>query len=373
MSRKIESIDTLLVDLPTIRPHKLSMTTMACQTMVIVRIRQSDGIEGVGEATTIGGLSYGAESPEGTKLTIDRFVAPLLVGQPSDNLNALRSLVERQIRGNNLAKSAIATALLDARGKSLGLSVAELLGGARQSHLPVLWVLASGDTRKDIDEAVRMIEMRRHRDFKLKIGLRSLAEDLKHVAGIKDALGDSASIRVDVNQAWDEVTAVRALAALAEVGVDLVEQPIGARESAGMVRLAGRSPVPVMADESVADSQDAFALAAAGFSGAFALKIAKAGGPAPALEVAAVAKAAGIGLYGGTLLEGTIGTAAALHAWATLDRLAWGTEMFGPLLFKDDIVTTPLKFHDFGVDLPAGPGLGVEIDEDKLAFYRRPA
>ena len=73
----------------------------------------------------------------------------------------------------------------------------------------------------------------------------------------------------------------------------------------------------------------------------------------------------------GTLLEGTIGTAASLHAWATLDALAWGTEMFGPLLFKDDIVTTPLRFQDYGVELPAGPGLGIELDEDKLAFYTR--
>ena len=84
-----------------------------------------------------------------------------------------------------------------------------------------------------------------------------------------------------------------------------------------------------------------------------------------------MARAAGIGLYGGTLLEGTIGTAASLHAWAALDDMAWGTEMFGPLLFKDDIVTTPLHFHDFGVELPSGPGLGIELDEDKLAFYRR--
>jgi muconate cycloisomerase len=371
MSCQIESIDTLLVDLPTIRPHKLSMTTMGCQTMVIVRMRHSDDIEGLGEATTIGGLSYGTESPEGIKLTIDRYIAPLVVGQPADNINALCAQINRHIRGNNLAKSAIETALLDAQGKRLGLSVAELLGGACQTHLPVLWTLASGDTGKDIDEALSLIEARRHRDFKLKIGARSLAEDVQHVAAIKEALGERASIRVDLNQAWDEVTAARGLAALAAADIDLVEQPIGAREWAGMVRLSSRASVPLMADESVADARDGFTLAAAGFSGAYALKIAKAGGPVRALELAAVAQAAGISLYGGTLLEGTIGTAASLHAWATLGDLAWGTEMFGPLLFQEDIVTNPLRFHDFGVDLPTGPGLGVDLDEDKLAFHTR--
>lgn len=371
MSCQIVSVETLLVDVPTIRPHKLSMTTMGNQTMVIVRMRHSDDIEGLGEATTIGGLSYGSESPESVRLNIDTYFTPLLIGQPADNLNSLRARINGHVRGNNLAKSAIETALLDAQGKRLGLSVAELLGGARQTHLPVLWTLASGDTGKDVDEALRVVEERRHRDFKLKIGARSLRDDIKHVAAIKEALGESASVRVDVNQAWDEVTAARGLADLAAAGIDLAEQPIPARELAGMVRLAGRCQIPVMADESVADARDGFTLAASGFTGAYALKIAKAGGPAQALEQAAVARAAGIGLYGGTLLEGTIGTAASLHAWATLDHIAWGTEMFGPLLFKDDIVANPLRFHDYGVDLPSGPGLGIELDEDKLAHYRR--
>ncbi|GHB12992.1 muconate cycloisomerase family protein [Modicisalibacter luteus] len=371
MSAVIETIETHLVDLPTIRPHKLSMTTMACQTLVIVRMRHSDGIEGLGEGTTIGGLSYGPESPESIKRNIDTYLAPLLIGQPSVNVNALRALMHRHVRGNAIAKSALETALLDAQGKRLGLSVSDLLGGARQDHLPVLWTLASGDTRKDIDEAFQRLDDRRHCDFKLKIGANDVDDDVRHVAAIKAALGDRASVRVDVNQAWDEATAVRGIAALQEAGIDLIEQAIPAREFAGLVRLSQRFQVPMLADEAIQDARDGFTLAAGGFSGAYALKIAKSGGPSGAIELAHVAQAAGIGLYGGTMLEGTLGTAASLHAWATLDTLAWGTEMFGPLLLKDDIVTEPLRYHAFGVDLPKGPGLGITLDEDKLGYYRR--
>ncbi|MGR2739242.1 muconate/chloromuconate family cycloisomerase [Billgrantia sp. Q4P2] len=370
---RIESIQTCLVDLPTIRPHRLSMATMACQTMVIVRMRHSDGIEGLGEGTTIGGLAYGPESPESIKRNIDAYLAPLLIGQPSANLNALRARMDRHARGNAIAKSALETALLDAQGKRLGLSVAELLGGARQAHLPVLWTLASGDTRKDIDEAERCLEDLRHCDFKLKIGANTLEQDVRHVAAIKEALGERASVRVDVNQAWDESTAVRGIQALQDAGIELIEQAIPAREHAGLIRLANRFNVPMLADEAVQDARDGLDLAAGGFSGAFALKIAKAGGLYGVLELAHVAQAAGIGLYGGTLLEGTIGTAASLHAWATLPEMAWGTEMFGPLLLKDDIVAEPLHYHDFGVELPKGPGLGITLDEDKLAHYSRKA
>ncbi|NWO55639.1 muconate/chloromuconate family cycloisomerase [Chromohalobacter israelensis] len=371
MSAVIDTIETHLVDLPTIRPHKLSMTTMACQTLVIVRMRHSDGIEGLGEGTTIGGLSYGPESPESIKRNIDTYLTPLLVGQPSANINLLRTRMSRHVRGNAIAKSALETALLDAQGKRLGLSVAALLGGAQREHLPVLWTLASGDTCKDIDEAFQRLDDRRHCDFKLKIGANAVDDDVRHVAAIKAALGDRASVRVDVNQAWDEATAVRGIAALQDAGIELIEQAIPAREFAGLVRLSQRFQVPMLADEAIQDARDAFTLAEGGFSGAYALKIAKSGGPCGALELAHVAQSAGIGLYGGTMLEGTLGTAASLHAWATLDTLTWGTEMFGPLLLQDDIVAEPLRYHEFGAELPKGPGLGITLDEDKLSHYRR--
>lgn len=371
MSATIHSIETILVDIPTIRPHKLSMTTMGCQTMVILRLKDSEGLEGLGEATTIGGLSYGPESPEGVKLTIDRYMTPLLLGEPAGNLNALRVRVNTSVSGNNLAKSAIETALLDLQGKRLNRSVSDLLGGAVHQHLPVLWTLASGDTRQDIDEAQTILAANRHCDFKLKIGSRALMDDVRHVAAIKAAVGDRASVRVDVNQAWDEATAARGMAELQAAGIDLVEQPTPAKNHGALVRLSRRFHIPLLADEAVADASDGFNLATAGFAGAYALKIAKAGGPTRALELASVATAAGIGLYGGTMLEGTIGTVAALHAWSTLPRLHWGSEMFGPLLMTDDIVVRRLNFHDNGVALPGGSGLGVELDEDKLAHYRR--
>jgi len=371
MSATIQSIEAILVDIPTIRPHKLSMTTMGVQSMVIVRMKDSDGLEGLGEATTIGGLAYGPESPESVKLTIDTYFRPQLIGQPADAINTLRVTLNRASRGNNLAKSAIETALLDLRGKRLNCPVSDLFGGAVHQHIPVLWTLASGDTAKDIEEALGLIETRRHRDFKLKIGSRALMDDVRHVAAIKDAVGESASVRVDVNQAWDESTAAKGMAELQAAGIDLVEQPTPMKDHAALVRLSQKFHLPILADEAVADASDMYNLAAAGFSGAVALKIAKAGGPAQALKQAAVAQAAGIGLYGGTLLEGTIGTVAALHAWSTLETLHWGTEMFGPLLMKDDIVDKPLSFHDNGVDLPQGPGLGVTLNEDKLAEYSR--
>src|SRR3984957_50279 len=85
---RIERVETFLVDLPTIRPHKLSMTTMSGQTLMLVRIYSSDGIVGLGEGTTIGGLAYGAESPESMKLAIDTYFTPHLLKGNSNRIAA---------------------------------------------------------------------------------------------------------------------------------------------------------------------------------------------------------------------------------------------------------------------------------------------
>ncbi|MDQ6191182.1 hypothetical protein M3O75_11330 [Klebsiella pneumoniae] len=126
MTATVEQIESWIVDVPTIRPHKLSMTTMGCQSLVIVRLTRSDGICGIGEATTIGGLSYGVESPEAILSAITHYLTPLLKGQPADNLNALTARMNGAIKGNTFAKSAIETALLDARQslRSAGISPA---------------------------------------------------------------------------------------------------------------------------------------------------------------------------------------------------------------------------------------------------------
>ena len=367
----IESIDTIIVDLPTIRPHKLAMHTMQNQTLVIIRVRCADGIEGIGESTTIGGLSYGNESPDSIKINIDRHFAPLLIGQDASNINAAMLRLERSIRGNTFAKSGIESALLDALGKRLNLPVSELLGGRVRDALPVAWTLASGNTEQDIAEAEKMLDLRRHRIFKLKIGAGEVGRDLAHVIAIKKALGERASVRVDVNQAWDEAVALRACKVLGDNGIDLIEQPISRNNRGGMARLNLSSPAPIMADESIECVEDAFNLAREGAASVFALKIAKNGGPRAVLRTAAIAEAAGIGLYGGTMLEGGIGTLASAHAFLTLNKLAWDTELFGPLLLTEDILTEPPVYRDFQLHVSTAPGLGLAIDEERLAFFRR--
>ncbi|MGE4430183.1 MAG: muconate/chloromuconate family cycloisomerase [Sphingobium sp.] len=368
----IDRADTFIIDVPTIRPHVLAMATMDSQAMVIVRLTDSDGVEGVGEGTTIGGLSYGEESPESIKSAIDTYIIPILKSCDISKVGATMAMVAKHVRGNHFAKCAVETALLDMAGKRLGVPVSALIGGGRvRDSLPVAWTLASGDTGRDIEEGEEMLALRRHRIFKLKIGKRAVRDDVAHVGAICKALGDRASVRVDVNQNWTEAQAKLGMAMLHDVGCDLVEQPVAGDDVAGMARLSTMQPVPLMADEALHGPRSALRIASAGAAGVFALKIAQSGGLFATAQVAAIGAAAGIGLYGGTMLEGAVGTAASAHVFATLPDLAWGTELFGPLLQTGEILAEPLVYADFSLAVPTGPGLGVSLDENKLAFFRR--
>ena len=139
-----------------------------------------------------------------------------------------------------------------------------------------------------------------------------------------------------------------------------------------MARLRTRSAVPLMADECVFSTHDMLDVARAGAADVVSLKLVKHGGLLAMREVASVARSAGIGLYGGCLLESSIGAAAHLQVFAGLRDLAWGCEHFGPQILTGDLTTTqPLRFADFHIHLPTGSGLGVTLDPEQLRRYAR--
>ncbi len=367
----IERVETVILDLPTIRQHVLAMATMKTQSVVLVRITASDGVVGWGEGTTIGGLSYGEESVEGMALAIDTYMTPLLIGLNADAVGAAMARVGAFVQGNNTAKCAVETALQDGAARRLGVPLSTLFGGRVRDRMACAWTLASGQSDLDIAEAERLLDARRHNIFKLKIGKRALADDIAHIAAIKRALGNRASVRVDVNQAWSVTEARRGLAALADAGADLVEQPVRRQHLGALAQLTRDFPIAVMADEILRGPEDAFRVAAAGGADVFSVKLSQSGGVGPAAKVAAIAEAAGIGLYGGTMIETGVGTAAAAQLFATVPRLEWGTELFGPLLFTDELLTAPLRYEDFTLIVPDGPGIGVDIDPARLDDLRR--
>jgi muconate cycloisomerase len=276
--------------------------------------------------------------------------------------------------GNDFAKAAIEMAMFDAVGKKLDVPVHTLLGGgAARESIPVRWALSG----LGIDDAILEATARRalgHRSMKLKMGALPPRDDLARVAAIIDGVGTDIDYLVDPNGSWDLRTATWMMVELERLGVATVEQPVRRDDLCAMAELVRRSNhISVMADEAVCRPADALRAVKARACDSVAIKVGKAGGLLRGSAVAAITTAAGMGCYGGSSLESSIGTAAAAHLFASLPALTEGCELVGPQLLVDDIVVTPIEYHDGSVMIPKGPGLGVELDWDKVRAYSRPA
>ncbi|MCG7207433.1 muconate/chloromuconate family cycloisomerase [Streptomyces arenae] len=353
------------------RPHRFSVTTMHTQGVLLIRLVTEDGTVGWGEGVVPGGPWWGGESVEGMAALVERHLAPLVIGQDVLRPEALARRLESMAAGAPFARAGVEMAVWDAAGRALGVPVHQLLGGILRNRLPVTWALGSEAPDVAVEEARRLLAEGRHRSFKLKMGALAVEEDVARVSAIADALDGAAPLSVDLNGAWDEYTARRWLPALAEAGIRMAEQPIPAAHVSGLARLREQVPIALMADESLRTPADALRLAAAHAVDVVAIKIGKSGGLSAVRRIADVAEAAGLGCYGGTAIETSLGTAASAHLFCATAAVSSGTELFGPLLLEDDIVTAPVTYQKGELLLPSGPGFGMTIDEEKVAKYER--
>jgi muconate cycloisomerase len=368
---RIAAVETRILDLPLIRPHKFSVATMHAQSTVLIRLITEDGIVGWGESVVPGGPWWGGESVEGMAALVERYLAPLVTGQDALRPEALARQLERTAAGAPFARAGLEMAAWDACGRALGLPVYQLLGGLHRDRLPVAWALGAEPAALAVEEARRLLDEGRHASFKLKMGAAEPEADVRRVLVIADALTADAALAVDLNGAWDELTARRWLPSLAEAGIRLVEQPVPAANVSSLARLRQQTGAAIMADESVRTPADALRLATEHAADVLALKIGKCGGLSAVRRIASVAEAAGLGCYGGTTIETSLGTAASAHLFCATASVDFGTELFGPLLLADDIATEPARYQAGELVLGSGPGFGITIDEDKVAKYER--
>lgn len=367
----IKEFKTYILDMETVRPHKLSMTTITSQAIIVGHAIDEDGNEGWSEVANIGGISYGEQTPEAIKVNIDTYLSKFVIGREAKDFNRIMYEIGLAAKGNNYSKAVVEGALVDLAARQKGIPAYELLGGKIQSSIPLAWTLASGNTERDIEEAKHLLSIKRHKIFKLKIGSGDPDANVEHVRKIIEAVGDQAKVTVDINQAWDEYTSLRCIKKLQEYGVNMVEQPVPVWNYEAMGRLTKRFDVSIMADESSTYLHDCFFITKNRSGDSIALKPCKHGGLLETRKVAAIAEAAGLGIYGGTMIESSLGSAMALSVYATLPPFEFGTELFGQFLYKDRITVEELEVKDFELIVPDKPGFGLEIDVDKVKFYAR--
>lgn len=364
----IERVETVLLDVPLRRPHRFARTGMSAQPVLLVFVHTRGGAVGVGEGVVPGGPWWGGESVETMRLVVERYFTPVLLGRRVDDIAGILRDLGDVVAANLYAKTAVEVALHDAWARSLGVPVHTLLGGLARRSVPVTWALGTEPAPVVVDEALAKLDSGLHTSFKLKMGAQEPAADVARIRAVAEKLVGVASVRVDLNARWDLLTSLTYLPRLADAGVDLIEQPVPGAEVEALAEINRALPIPVMADESLRTPGDALRLARTRAADVFSLKTTKSGGLRATRAIAEVAAAAGIPCHAGTSIESPIGSAASLQLACTAPAVTWGSELFGPLLMSEELLTTPLRYADGELHLPDGPGLGVELD---MAAVRR--
>jgi L-alanine-DL-glutamate epimerase-like enolase superfamily enzyme len=211
--------------------------------------------------------------------------------------------------------------------------------------------------------------------IKLKVGPERDPVALgERVAAVRAAVGPDVRLRLDVNGVWDVGTARDRIAAVAEFGIEYVEQPVAAGDPSDLAAVREASPVPIAADEGVSSVAAARELLAARATDVLVVKPARVGGPVAAWEIAGLAAAEGVPVVVSTLFETGVGLAAALVVAAGLPPVGGATNDYAhglatADLLESDLLTRALSVVDGRMAVPEGPGLGIELDEDALRSY----
>lgn len=380
---KIETCELHLVKLPRRREHRWAGLTEAIGGYLLVRLT-AGGVEGWGEAPVLKdwGGDYGryyGETPATTVHIIRDLLAPALLGADALNAAAAHALMDGAVKGFPYAKAACDLALYDLAGRALGVPVATLLGGIVRDRIPVAHSLGLMDIDEAVGEAVQVVG-EGIRAIKLKVGVDP-ARDIALVRRIREAVGDGVSLAVDANGGY--ASPKMALAVLREMEpyrLAYAEQPVAGME--GLAHVARATEIPVMADESCWRPEDALAIARTGAADYISIYTTKPGGLWRAMQVAAVAAAAGLPCNVNGSVETGVGNAANLHLAAaaapvTLPCVVPVSTPAGSRpgavagrYYTDDLIQEPYALVGGSVLLPLGPGWGTTVDMEKVAGYR---
>ncbi len=381
---KITRIETIPIRLPTRRVHRWASLSTPIGVYVIVKLETEEGIIGLGEAPVLkdwGGdhMRYYGETPKTTLHIINDILAPALAGQDPCRIEALHSLMDKAIKGYPYCKAAIDMALYDIVGKAFKLPAYQLLGGCYRDRVTVAHSIGLMEINKAVEEALQ-VKDEGIKTVKLKGGLEP-KRDVDLVKKIRKALGPDIQIAVDANQGYPTAKiAVQTIKAMEEYGILYMEQPVEGVDS--MAEVAQRVDTQIMADESAWTPQDVLEIIQKKAADMISLYTTKPGGLFKAKKVAAVAEAAGLKCNVNGSVETGVGNAANLHlacstAAASLACVlpvstpkGKGKKGIAGIYYQDDIVKDPFKYADGDLFISPKPGLGVELDEEKMRRYR---
>ena len=381
---KIQSVETLLVHLPTRREHMWTGLTEPIGRYLLVRITSDEGVIGWGEAPALkdwGGEfgRYFGESASLSETVIQNYLAPAIIDLEVGNIVEAHARMDSVIKGYPYSKAALEIALYDVAARTLNCPVHILLGGRVRDKIPVTHSIGL----LDIDVAEReaaMVAKEGIKTIKIKVGVDP-QRDVEIVQRIRDAVGPGVSLCVDANEGYKTPgEAIKTIRKMEYCDLIYVEQPVSGIERNAQV--ARSIDTPLMLDESAWNSHDVIQIIEARAAEIVSIYTTKPGGLLRAMEVAAVCRAAGIICNVNGSVETGVGNLANLQLAAAAPSVVLSCVVpvstpaeqqngqIAGIYYADDLITEAMSFVDGAIELPNGPGMGIDIDVAKIGKFK---
>ncbi|HEY5782857.1 MAG TPA: dipeptide epimerase [Lysobacter sp.] len=353
---KITEIRFGMIRVPLKTPFKTALRTVDTVEDIVVSVHTDTGHVGYGEAAAtavITGDTHGSIIE-----AIRKYIAPRLVGQEIADLNRITQLIQTALEKNTSAKAAIEIAIYDLWGQLYGAPLYQMLGGGD----PVITtdITISVDyIDKMVSDSLSAVD-RGFESLKIKVG-KDIGVDIERVKAIYAAVEGRALLRLDANQGWTAKQAVFAIRQLEDAGVrlELVEQPVKAKDLDGMKYVTERVNTPIMADESVFGPTEVIELIRMRAADIINIKLMKTGGISNAIRIADIAALYGIECMIGCMIETSISVAAAVHVAVAKANVITKVDLDGPSLCAFNPVDGGVIFNESEISVTDAPGLGI--------------
>lgn len=364
---KIEKVETFVLEFPFrtafLIAGGIAGSPGTPSPRVFVRLETEGGSVGWGEATPTPKWTY--ETTETIVSTLTKYLTPAVVGCAVWDFENLHQAMNRAINagvttGAPLAKSAIDVAAHDAFARALGIPVYQLFGGQKRTSFELSWMISVSEPGQAECHAKEGIEAG-YNVFDIKVGMHGEAGDLALVRDTRKVAGDRV-IQVDANRGYSLPAAKRQAARFADFDVALFEQPLDGLNLTGYRKLVAASAVEIGIDETLRSVADLVEYIRADAIDVVVAKVQRNAGFHRSRQLCQTAEAAGLGLSMSGLTETDLGLAAGLHLAA-----AFGIsplQLNGPQYIETPFLAERVWKGGGTVELPEGPGLGIEIDED---------
>jgi len=365
MALRIAAIEPILVDVPLREPVHGVHGVTSVQRSVLVRVTRDDGIEGWGNVDPTPG--YSAMSAAEVHDAVRR-IGPALTGADPSNVRRALAAMDREAPGRYEAIAAVEMALMDLKGRALGLPVHSLLGGRLKDEVAFNAWIGTVPPEQAAREATDWLG-RGFRSAKIKVS-GAAPDGIARVAAVRAAVGDRMALRVDFNESLRLAEAVPFIRRLEPYDLTLVEQPVPRDDIAGLAEIRRAIGIPLMADESVTGPASLIEIIRREAADLVKVKVMKQGGLLRTLAMVECAAAAGLRVVIGHGFGLTLSTLAEAAVAAVSEAIIDGCEAVGPLKMADDVVVEPVRLDAGAIRLEDRPGLGATLDPDALKRYR---